>query len=99
VVLSSRGEELLYISDAALHPIHLEHPSWHPTYDIDPVQAVASKRMLFDRAASRGSLVLAYHFDPFPGLGHVERFGDGWTWEPVVVAPKTAMTTGATGRF
>ncbi len=83
VVVASRGEELLYISDAALHPIHLEHPDWHPIYDIDPVRALASKRMLFDRAADRGSLVLAYHFDPFPGLGHVSRFSSGWKWEPI----------------
>lgn len=83
VVLASRGEELLYISDAALHPIHLEYPAWHPTYDVDPVRAVASKRMLLERAASRGSLVHAYHFEPFPGLGHVARLGDGWQWEPL----------------
>lgn len=85
VVVQDAGEELLYISDAALHPIHLEHPDWHPLFDIDPVRAIASKRMLFDRAARRGSLVLAYHFDPFPCLGHVQAFGNGWRWEPLPV--------------
>jgi glyoxylase-like metal-dependent hydrolase (beta-lactamase superfamily II) len=96
VVLASRGEELLYISDAALHPIHLEHPDWHPTYDVDPVRAVASKRMLFDRAASSTSLVLAYHFDPFPGLGHVGRLGDGWRWEPIVPSAPLVIAAVAT---
>jgi glyoxylase-like metal-dependent hydrolase (beta-lactamase superfamily II) len=86
IVVDDGGQELLYISDAALHPIHLEHPTWHPVYDIDPVRAVASKRMLFDRAARRGSLVLAYHFDPFPCLGHVRAVGDGWRWEPLTQA-------------
>src|SRR2546426_87527 len=28
VALRSEGSELLYVSDAALHPIHLEHPEW-----------------------------------------------------------------------
>lgn len=83
VVVEDDGEELLYISDAAIHPIHLEHPDWYPLYDLDPKQAIASKRMLFDRAARRGSLVHAYHFDPFPCLGHVEAVGEGWRWTAV----------------
>jgi hypothetical protein len=54
--------------------------------------------MRFERAASRRSLVLAYHFDPFPGLGHVSRFGEGWTWEPIApVETVTAAAPGASG--
>lgn len=81
VLVESEGDELIYVSDAALHPIHLEQPSWHPTYDLDPEQALASKRMLFDRASDRGSLVLAFHFPPFPSLGRVSRAGNGWAWQ------------------
>ncbi len=83
VVVASRGEELVYISDAFLHPIHLEHPAWLPVFDLDPGQALASKQMLCDRAVARRSLVAAYHFDPFPGLGHISRSGRGWEWEPI----------------
>lgn len=90
VVVEDAGEELLYISDAAIHPIHLEHPEWYPHYDLDPVRAIRSKRMLFDRAARRGSLVLAYHFDPFPCLGHSRALGDGWRWEPLPVREPVA---------
>jgi glyoxylase-like metal-dependent hydrolase (beta-lactamase superfamily II) len=79
----SDGHELLYISDAALHPIHLEHPDWHPVWDQDRERAAASKRKLFDHAATSGALVLAFHFPPFPSLGHVERHGKGWHWEPI----------------
>lgn len=83
VALGSRVEELLYISDAFLHPIHLQHPDWHPVFDVDPTLALASKALLCDRAAANGSLVAAYHFDPFPGLGHITRHGRGWNWEPI----------------
>lgn len=83
VVVSSGREELLYISDAALHPIHLEQPDWYPVYDLDPARAMLSKRQLFDRAAAKQSLVLAFHFYPFPSLGHVIKQGSGWQWEPV----------------
>src|SRR4030065_2461368 len=29
LAISSQGEQLLCISDAFLHPIHIEHPEWH----------------------------------------------------------------------
>ncbi len=83
VVLGSAGQELLYASDAFLHPIHLEHPGWYPWFDVDPERALATKRMLCDRASATHCLVAAYHFDPFPGLGHVRRSVRGWEWEPI----------------
>jgi glyoxylase-like metal-dependent hydrolase (beta-lactamase superfamily II) len=86
VSIVSGGEELLYISDAAIHPIHLEHPEWHPVWDQDRERAQASKRRLFDDAARSGAMVLPFHFPPFPSLGHVERRGDGWHWEPIPTA-------------
>ena len=85
IVVEDGGEELLYISDAALHPIHLEHPAWCPRFDVDPVLATATRRMLCERAVRRRSLVHAYHFDPYPCLGHVREHGDGWRWEPLPV--------------
>ncbi len=87
VVVSSGQEELLYISDAALHPIHLEQPAWYPAYDLDPDQALSSKCRLFDFAATDSALVLAFHFSPFPSLGHVIKQGSGWRWEPVDMTP------------
>ena len=83
VALRSEGSELLYVSDAALHPIHLEHPEWRSVWDQEPDDALATRRRLFDHAASDGSTVLAFHFPPFPSLGRVEKRGSGWHWEPV----------------
>ena len=85
VAVRSGGDELLYVSDAAIHPIHLAHPDWHPVWDVDPEAALATKRRLFDRAASEHSLVLAFHFPPFPSLGHVTSRGPAWLWEPLAV--------------
>jgi glyoxylase-like metal-dependent hydrolase (beta-lactamase superfamily II) len=93
VLVESAGEELLYVSDAALHPIHLEHPEWHPVWDQDRERAAASKRHLFDRAARNGALVLAFHFPPFPSLGRVERRGRGWHWEPSSMASSAPART------
>lgn len=81
LAVASEDEELLYISDAALHPIHLEFPDWYSDYDRDPPRAIATKRQLFAHAAAR-SLVLAFHFAPFPSLGHAVACGAGWRWVP-----------------
>jgi glyoxylase-like metal-dependent hydrolase (beta-lactamase superfamily II) len=82
VTVSSSDEQLLCISDAVLHPIHLENPEWHAVVDLAPEQVLATRRQLLDRAATEKALVLAFHF-PFPGLGHVIQKGDGWRWQPI----------------
>jgi glyoxylase-like metal-dependent hydrolase (beta-lactamase superfamily II) len=82
--ISSGDEQLLYIGDTVLYPLHLEYPDWTPVYDIVPEQAAASKRRIFDRAAEEKSLVIGQHFPPFPSLGYVVKRGEGWGWQPRV---------------
>ena len=84
VAISSGDEQLLYISDTVLHPLHLEYPDWQTDfYDFDAAEAASSKRRLFDQAAAEGALALTFHFYPFPSLGHVVREGEGWRWQPL----------------
>ncbi|MGA2614525.1 MAG: MBL fold metallo-hydrolase [Spirochaetia bacterium] len=78
--LSSGREKLLYIGDAVLSPLHLEHPAWLPIYDIEPEPAAVSKRFVFDYAASQDCLVVGQHFPPFPSLGRVSQRREGWEW-------------------
>ena len=85
VSFCSGQEQLLYIGDTVLHPLHLEHPEWLPVYDVLVDQAETSKRRIFDLAATSGSWVLGQHFPPFPSLGHVAKTDRGWEWQPVVV--------------
>jgi glyoxylase-like metal-dependent hydrolase (beta-lactamase superfamily II) len=93
LAISSGNDELLHIADAALHPLHLEHPDWYPGFDLLRDEAAATKRRLLDRATADEALVLAFHF-PFPGLGHVRQKGQGWQWQPIA----TVQTTTATWR-
>jgi glyoxylase-like metal-dependent hydrolase (beta-lactamase superfamily II) len=83
LAIASDGAELLHVSDVVLHPLHLEHPEWVPSFDMLPGAAAASKRRTFDRAAEQQALVFAHHFPPFPSLGHVDRSGEGWQWRPI----------------
>ena len=81
--ITSGGERLLNIADAALHPIHLAHPEWASALDNDPEQTALTRRSLCQYAAEMGLLVLAFHFMPFPSLGHIVERGDAWGWEPI----------------
>ena len=82
LAISSGGEQLLCVSDAVLHPIHLEQPEWHAAVDFAPAEVVATRRRLLSRAVAEKALVLAFHF-PFPGLGHIVQRGEGWQWQPI----------------
>jgi glyoxylase-like metal-dependent hydrolase (beta-lactamase superfamily II) len=80
--ISSESEQLVCISDAVLHPIHLEQPEWCAAVDFAPEQVVATRRRLLSKATAQKALVLAFHF-PFPGLGRVVQKGEGWKWRPI----------------
>ena len=82
LAIASGGEQLLCISDAFLHPIHVEQPEWLAAVDLVPEQVVATRRRLRDRVAAEKALVLAFHF-PFPGLGHIVQEEGKWRWQPI----------------
>ena len=82
---SSGDEQLLYIGDYVLHPLHLEHPDWLPVYDILPEKAAASKLRISDYAADEQAWVIGQHFPPFPSLGHIVKQGEGWQWQPIEI--------------
>jgi glyoxylase-like metal-dependent hydrolase (beta-lactamase superfamily II) len=84
LAVSSKGKQLLCVSDALLHPIHLEHPEWCAVVDLDPRQVEATRHKILTRAATENALVLAFHF-PFPGLGHVVPRAEGWHWQPIKI--------------
>jgi len=82
VSIISDNRQLLCISDTVIHQIHLEQPEWYTKYDLAPKKVIATRRRLFDRAATEKASVHAFHF-PFPGLGYVIQKGDGWQWQPM----------------
>ena len=80
--INSEGEQLFCVSDAVLHPIHLQHPEWFAVVDTLPEQVAPTRRRLLEKAASEKAMVLAFHF-PFPGLGHVVPKDHAWRWRPL----------------
>lgn len=54
---------LLFAVDALLHPLQVERPGWGRGLDHDPDVAVATRRSLLGRAAERGHMIAAAHWD------------------------------------
>jgi glyoxylase-like metal-dependent hydrolase (beta-lactamase superfamily II) len=83
-LLESDGSQLFATVDVAVNAYTgLEQPDWQFALDTDPVQAVETRKKVFSRASNERLLVFGYHF-PFPGVGYVDRQGDGdqWRWLP-----------------
>lgn len=78
----SGSDQLLYISDTVLHPIHLEEPDWYSAVAINPHQVVETRSRILDMASKEDVLTLASHFT-FPGLGHVSQKEGAWYWQSV----------------
>lgn len=77
--IASENEKMLYISDAFLHPLHMEHLDWQTNYDMDHELAKASRKKLLEMAYHEDMNIQAFHFG-FPGLGKVDKSGGRWKW-------------------
>lgn len=82
IACHSGGDQLLYIADTVLHPIHLEEPDWYSAVAINSYQVAETRSRILDMAAKENVLTLASHF-AFPGLGHVVKKEGRWQWQPI----------------
>lgn len=80
LIVHSGKEKLLYISDAFLHPLHIERLDWQTNYDLDHQKARQSRVKLLELAHKDNMLINAFHFD-FPGLGRIDKLNSGWIWK------------------
>jgi glyoxylase-like metal-dependent hydrolase (beta-lactamase superfamily II) len=88
VRVESAGQELLFLADAVVHPLHVEYPDTLGVTDHEPVATVATRRRLLEYASKQGCMTGTSHF-PFPGLGRIVANGATWEWR--------AETRGAPG--
>lgn len=80
--ITSGNEHLLFIGDSAHHSVvSVERPDWDIDFDVDAATARASRTALLQKAADERLRLYAGHF-PFPGVGYVQRRGDGLVWAP-----------------
>ncbi len=80
--VESEGARLMLFADLANHPVwSLAHPDWEVRFDNDKDMAAASRRRVLDMLATDRIPAIGYHM-PFPGIGYVDRRGDGFAWVP-----------------
>ncbi len=80
-MIESGGKSLLWWGDCAHHQVaSLARPDWHCVFDADKPQAAATRRRVFDMAATDRLPVIGYHM-PFPSIGFVERIApERYSW-------------------
>jgi glyoxylase-like metal-dependent hydrolase (beta-lactamase superfamily II) len=79
VEVDAGDDTVLYVADAFVHELQLEHPDWTALFDTDAADTVASRRALLDRAAERRAIVAAFHVGR---EGRVARAGDAYRLVP-----------------
>jgi glyoxylase-like metal-dependent hydrolase (beta-lactamase superfamily II) len=81
--VESEGRRLLIWADTCIHyVVAVQRPEWLIDVDDDKAKAVATRKRILDMAATDQLFVAGFHM-PFPGLGVVERSGNGYRWVPV----------------
>jgi glyoxylase-like metal-dependent hydrolase (beta-lactamase superfamily II) len=80
--ITSGGRTIVCWGDLCHHHVLLlQRPDWAFRFDYDGPAATAQRRRIYELVDRRRDEVLAYHF-PFPGLGRLERDGDGYRFSP-----------------
>lgn len=72
---------LLWGDSTSLASLQFAHPDAGVIFDVDGVEAAATRRRILDMAVADRMLVAGTHM-PFPGFGRVVRRGDIYAWAP-----------------
>ncbi|MDW3223074.1 MAG: MBL fold metallo-hydrolase [Paracoccaceae bacterium] len=76
------GTQLVIGADFANHYVwSLAHPDWEVKFDMDKPAAAITRRRILDMMATDKMAFIGYHM-PWPGVGYVEKRGDGFAYAP-----------------
>lgn len=82
-LFESNGASFLAWGDIVhCHALQFAHPEVSIGSDFDRKAAVATRLALFEQLAKDGTLIAGSHL-PFPGIGHIRKERDGFTWVPI----------------
>ncbi len=82
-VMVEDGGGLIIVGDAIPSEVlHMAHPEWTTAFDGDPEMTGKTRRRLLDQATADGYRLLGFHFT-YPGVGNVEKSGDGYKFTPL----------------
>ena len=76
----SAGERALIIGDVVTNPAQVTETDWVFAFDMEPDQAVLTRKQMIDRAEADDALLIACHF-PHPGHGRLIRLEGRRYWQ------------------
>nr|WP_276119044.1 MBL fold metallo-hydrolase [Pararhizobium qamdonense] len=80
--VESDGKGLVLTADSANHfVLSLQRPDWEVRFDMDKAKAAASRKKVFDMVATDRLPFVGYHM-PFPSVGFIEKFEQGYRFVP-----------------
>lgn len=77
VHIESGGETALITGDFLHHPVQFARPHWSSSPDVDPPQAIDTRKRMYARFADSPTLIIGTHFAT-PTAGYLKRDGDAW---------------------
>lgn len=83
-LVTSGGKTLACTADLSRHHILGLEKRWEFAGDFDPKLSIATREQYLLRYAEDRIPILSYHY-PWPGLGHVVRWGDGFKYIPTAM--------------
>ncbi len=83
-LLSSQGQTLACTADLTRHHILGLEKRWEFAGDFDPKLSIVTRERYLLRYAEERTQILSYHY-PWPGLGHVVRWGDAFKYIPTAM--------------
>ena len=75
-------DDAVFSGDLMHSPLQTHHPELSAKFDVDPVQAAATRRAFLERYCDTETLCCTAHF-PSPSTGRIKRRGDGFACEAV----------------
>lgn len=78
--IASGGERALIIGDVVTNPAQVTETEWVFAFDMEPDQAIQTRKQMIDRAEADDALLVACHF-PHPGHGRLIRLEGRRYWQ------------------
>jgi glyoxylase-like metal-dependent hydrolase (beta-lactamase superfamily II) len=78
-----RGKDDAVFSGDLMHsPLQTRYPELSVKFDVDPAQAVSTRRSFLERYCDTDTLCCTAHF-PSPSMGKIRRRGEGFSCDPI----------------
>jgi glyoxylase-like metal-dependent hydrolase (beta-lactamase superfamily II) len=84
IEIASGDARMMFVADITNNPLlFVRNPGWQAIFDMNPDEAIETRRRLLDRAAAEKLRLFFFHA-PFPGLGYVTQTGDRYEYLPAL---------------